>query len=180
MKKMHPKDIETYVESAESAFYVLGGMVLLMVASMILLPSDVQVAVEGEKVRGEILPLLVKNGIGFIFLFFSTMLMQNEMITLVRKIPGQMFFAQQRSYLHLGIMALGLFVMMMLIKMIMLYVPYLGYAFTAAFVFGYFTLMKKLSRSKSGGAKVMFILMTMLVLLVVLAILAFVYLTREG
>jgi hypothetical protein len=77
-------------------------------------------------------------------------------------------------------MGVMLTVIMIVMGWILAYTPYVGYLFTALFAFGYFRLAKKLSKSKSGVAKVFFILMMLVVFLALLSVVAFIYLTREG
>jgi len=171
------KAIDAYVKSSESAFSVMGGMVVLMLACMTLLPSDV--IVDGMD-SGTLKSLSIQYIIGFFLLYISAMIMQKEWIKFIQKLPRLNNFAENPSQFTTPIIALGLFVILMLLKVIFAYVPFLGYIFSGLFVWVYFSLMKKMSQSKSGVGKAVFVVMVLIALLIMLAVAAFFYLTREG
>lgn len=171
------QNMDVYVKSAESAFSVMGAVIILFMACMVLLPSDVTMMGMDS---GTQVAWILKNIVGFFFLYVSTMMIQSEWIELIKKIPLIYSFVEKRSRFTTPIIAVGLFVVLMILKLIFTYVPFMGYIFSSLLVFWYFYLMKKMSQSKSGIVKALFVVMMLIVLLVLLTIAAFFYLTREG
>jgi hypothetical protein len=117
---------------------------------------------------------------GFVFMYVSALIMKTQWIKVFRKLPGLGTFAQKKSKRTVAMIAAMLTAASIVVAWILAFIPYVGYLFTAAFAYGYFTLAKKLSSSKSGMGRVFFILMMLMIFLSVLAVVAFVYLTREG
>ena len=175
---MNNKDIGTYVKSADNAFNVLGGSVVFFAGVIILLSNEIQTAVHTSLFMDA--HVWYMRVFGFVFMYVAALLMKPQFISLFRKVPGLSTFAEKRSKQTVPMMGAMLTAITIVIGWILAYIPYVGYLFTALFAFGYFTLAKKLSESKSGVGKVFFILMMLLIFLSVLAVLAFVYLTREG
>jgi len=108
------------------------------------------------------------------------MIMQEEWIKFIQKLLRLNTFAEKPSPLTTPIISLRLFIILMLLKLILTYVPFLGYIFSGLFAWAYFSLMKKMSQSKSGVGKAVFVVMVLIVLLIMLAVAAFFYLIREG
>ena len=171
------KEFDTYVKSSESAFSVIGGMLVLMLACMTILPSDVIV---DDIDPSTLESLFMQYIIGFFLLYISVMIMQEEWIEFIQKLSRLNTFSENPSQLTTPTIALGLFVILMLLKVIFAYVPFLGYIFSALLVWGYLYLMRKMSQSKSGVGKAVFVVMVLIVLLIMLAVAAFFYLIREG
>ncbi len=172
------QDIGTYIKSANSAFNVLGGSVVFFAGVIVLLSNEIQTAVHTSLFMD--VHVWYMRVFGFVFMYVAAFLMKPQFISLFRKLPGLSTFAQERSKQTVAMMSVMLTAIIIVMGWILAYIPYVGYLFTALFAFGYFTLAKKLSESKSGVGKVFFILMMLLIFLSALAVIAFIYLTRDG
>jgi len=175
---MNNKDIGTYIKSADNAFNVLGGSVVFFAGVIVLLSNEIQTAVHTSLFMD--VHVWYMRVFGFVFMYVAALLMKPQFIRLFRKFPGLSTFAEERSKQTVPMMGAMLTAIIIVMGWILAYIPYVGYLFTALFAFGYFTLAKKLSESKSGVGKVFFILMMLLIFLALLSVLAFVYLTRDG
>ena len=92
MNSNDKKDIDIYEESAHSAFSVMGAMIVLMMACMVLLPSDVQVnGMDVDTLRS----WFMKHALGLSLLYISVMMMQSEWIDLIQKFPRLNTFAEK-------------------------------------------------------------------------------------
>jgi hypothetical protein len=172
------QDIDMYVESANTAFNILGGSVIFFAGAVTLLSGEIQTAVHTSFFSDPYVWYM--RVVGFVFMYFAALIMKPQFISLFRKVPGLSTFAKERSTRTVPMMGAMLTAIMIVMGWILAYTPYIGYLFTALFAFGYFTLAKKLSKSKSGVAKVFFILMMLVIFLALLSVVAFIYLTREG
>ncbi len=172
------QDISTYIKSADNAFNMLSGSVVFFAGVIVLLSSEIQTAVETSLFLDA--NVWYMRVFGFVFMYASAQIMTAQWISFARKFPGLKTFAEKKSEWTIPTIAFGLTLIVIICGWIMAFVPYIGYIFVALFVFGYFTLARKLSQSKSGVAKVFFILMVLLVFLILLAVAAFMYLTRPG
>ena len=172
------QDINTYIKSADTAFNVLGGSVVFFAGVIILLSNEIQTAVHTSLFTD--VHVWYMRVFGFVFMYVATLLMKPQFISLFRKVPGLSTFAEERSKQTVLMMGAMLTVIIIFMGWILAYIPYVGYLFTALFAFGYFTLAKKLSESKSGVGKIFFILMMLVIFLAFLSVGAFMYLTREG
>ena len=104
------KEIDAYVKSLESAFSVIGGMVVLMLACMTILPSDIIV---DDIDPNTLESLFMQYIIGFFLLYISVMIMQEEWIKFIQKLSRLNTFAENPSQLTTPIIALGLFIILM-------------------------------------------------------------------
>ena len=172
------QNIDVYVESANTAFNILGGSVIFFAGAVVLLSGEIQTAVHTSFFLDPYVWYM--RVFGFVFMYVAALIMKPQFISLFRKVPGLSTFAEERSKRTVPMMGAMLTAIMIVMGWILAYTPYVGYLFTALFAFGYFTLAKKLSKSKSGVAKVFFILMMLVIFLALLSVVAFIYLTREG
>lgn len=201
-----PNDIHKIIEKTDRAYNIFFGSLVIFLACLILIPNEVKstnepvmVCVEKSLSSGltskecypQTLSGLAKSadsatqwymrGVGFIFMLIAAMVMQAPLTQRVRRIPRfSTFSTTGDTYTTILILGSGLTLIAIFIGLILAYVPFVGYMIAGLFVYGYFTMMQKLSRSKSGAAKALFIVMMLVVLLILLAISAFFYLTREG
>ncbi len=175
---MNYHQIDTHIKSFENAHAVFMGMIIFFLGSIVLLSAEVQTAAQTSLFMDPY--VWYKRLFGFVFMYASAQIMITQWILLARKLPGLKTFAEKRSVNTIATIALGLTLIVIIFGWIMAFVPYIGYIFAALFVFGYFTLARKLSQSKSGVAKVFFILMMLVVFLILFAVVAFMYLTRPG
>ncbi len=166
------------MKNAENAHAVLGGMIIFFIGCIVLLSSEVQTAAHTSLLMN--VHVWYMRLFGFVFMYVSAQIMTAQWISFARKLPGLNTFAEKKSVKTIPIIAFSLTLIVMVFGWIMAFMPYIGYIFTALFVFGYFSLARKLSQSKSGVAKVFFILMMFLVFLILFAVMAFIYLTRPG
>jgi hypothetical protein len=172
------QNIDVYVESANTAFNTLGGSIIFFGGVIILLSNEIQTATETSFFTDAYVWYM--RVFGFVFMYVSALIMKTQWIKVFRKFPGLGTFAQEKSKRTVAMIAAMLTAASIVVAWILAFIPYVGYLFTAAFAYGYFTLAKKLSSSKSGMGRVFFILMMLIIFLSVLAVVAFVYLTREG
>ena len=175
---MNNQNIDTYIKSAENAHAVLMGMIIFFCGCIVLLSSEMQTAAHTSLFMN--VHVWYMRLFGLVFMYVSVQIMTAQWILFARKFPGLNTFAERRSVWIIPTIAFGLTLIVIIFGWIMAFVPYIGYIFAVLFVFGYFSLAKKLSQSKSGVAKVLFILMMLLVFLILLAVVAFMYLTRPG
>ena len=178
MDNMNNQNIDIYMKSAENAHAVFGGMVIFFIGCIVLLSAEVQTAAESSLFLNA--HVWYMRLFGFVFMYVSAYIMTAQWIVFVRKLPGLNSFAERRSAWTIPAIAFGLTLMIIVLGWIMAFVPYIGYIFAILFAFGYFSLAKKLSQSKSGVAKLFFILMMLLVFLILFAVVVFMYLTRPG
>jgi len=172
------QDIGTYVKGANDAFNILGGSVISFAGLIILLSNEIQTASQTSLFMNA--HVWYMRLFGFAFMYVSAFIMKAQWVSLFRKLPGLDDFAVERSNLTLYIIAMCLTVAIIVIGWIMAFVPYIGYLFAVLFVFGYLSLVKKLSRSKSTAGKIGFIFLSLIILLILLSVVAYIYLTREG
>ena len=172
------QDIGTYAKSANDAFNILGGSVIFFAGLIILLSNEIQTASQTSLFMNA--NVWYMRVFGFAFMYVSALIMKAQWVSLFRKLPRLDDFAEQRSNWTLFIIAICLTVAIIVIGWIMVFVPYIGYLFAVLFVFGYLSLVKKLSQSKSTAGKIGFILLSLVILLILLSIVAYIYLTREG
>lgn len=170
------QNTDVYVKSAESAFSIMGGMILLLMASLIILPNDVTV---NNLKKGSLIGIVMQYMIGFLFLYISTVMMKDEWITLLKKSTLLSAYKLSPSNNTIFILSTAIFSMLILFKLFLSYMPYLGYIFFGLFSLVYLKLMQKVSQTKSGMGKAIFIVVMIIILLVAMVILAFVYLTRD-
>jgi len=172
------EDIETYIESAENAYDIFGGAVVFFAGSIILLSNEIQTAVDISLFTDT--HVWVMRFVGFVFIYVSVIMMTFQWLPLFQKIPIFTALVEKKEEAEKPLMAFGLTLFMILLGWFLGFVPYVGYLFAIFFVFGYFHFARRLSQSKSGGAKIVFILMMLFVFLILLGIMAFIYLTRAG
>jgi len=175
---MNKNNIDTYIKSFENVHAISMGMIIFFSGCITLLSAEVQTAAQTSLFMNA--EVWYKRLFGFVFMYASAQIMTAQWISFARKIPGLKTFAEKKSEWTIPTIAFGLTFIVIICGWIMAFVPYIGYIFAALFIFGYFTLARKLSQSKSGVAKVFFILMMLLVFLIMFAVVAFMYLTRPG
>ncbi len=203
---LKPDHIYKLIEKTDRAYNIFFGSLLIFLACLILIPNEVKstsepvmVCVETPLSSGltskecypQTLSELAKSTdsatqwymrvVGFIFMLVAAMVMQVPLTQRIRRIPRfSTFSSTDSTYTTILILGSGLTVTAIFIGLIFAYVPFIGYIIAGLFVYGYFNMMQKLSRSKSGVAKAVLVVMMLVVVLILLAIAAFFYLTREG
>lgn len=169
--------IHVLLESAEHAYSMLLGFLTLYCACMILIPNEVHIINEAEV--DSFAKWYMRFG-GFVFMLVTAMVMQTQLINIVKKVPSlSTFVTRDPQYITL-ILGVLLTIAAILLGWIIAYTPFIGYIVAGLFVLGYLSIVRKLSRSKSLIEKIFFILMTLIILLIMISIVAFLYLTRPG
>lgn len=168
--------IESIMKNTQRVYRVIFGLLLILMALMILLPSDMKSGNTGEQMSW-----YMQSVIGFFVLVIASSIMHPEVVRLMRKVRGlQTFGTLNRTYGPTFSISVGLFLIIIMIKAYFIYVPYAGSIVFGSFVLGCLYLMKRLTKTKSATGKVLLYVLALIILFGVSLIFSLTYLTREG
>ena len=200
---LKPDNIHKIVEKIDSMYSIFFGSLLIFSAFFMIITNELQsinepvtVCVEKTLSSGVIskeCSLQTTSEVtdttskwttriaGFILMLVAATIMQVPLTQRIRRISyiNTLLSKEDPTYTIL-IWGLGLTMISILTGLILLYVPFIGYIIAGLFAYGYFYIMQKMRQSKSGVAKVVYVVMILVALLILLTIFAFFYLTREG
>ncbi|RLA77992.1 MAG: hypothetical protein DRG78_16180 [Epsilonproteobacteria bacterium] len=170
---LKPDNIYKIAEKIDSMYSIFFGSLLIFSASVMLIINELNIADSNSH--------WITRIVGFIVMLVAATVMKRPLSKRIERISYINTFSLGKDPMYaILILGSGLTMTAIFTGLILMYVPFIGNVIAGLFAYGYFYVMQKLSKSKSGAAKAVYIVMILVVLLTLLAISAFFYLTREG